>query len=75
MIPVFVWLTSLNRIIFKFIHVAANGIIAFFFMEYSVQFSHSIVSDPLRPHGLQHAGLPFPSPTPGAYSNLRPLRW
>ena len=30
----------------------------------------------LRPHGLQHARLPCPSPTPGAYSNLCPLsRW
>ena len=35
----------------------------------SVQFSHSVVSDALWPHGLQHAGLPCPSPTPGAYSN------
>ena len=29
----------------------------------SVQFSHSVVSDSLRPHGLQHARLPCPSPT------------
>ena len=30
----------------------------------------------LRPHGLQHARLPCPSPTPGVYSNSRPLsRW
>jgi len=36
----------------------------------SVQFSHSVMSNSLRPHGLQHARLPFPSPTPGAYSNL-----
>ena len=35
----------------------------------SVQFSHSIMSESLRPHGLQHARLPCPSPTPGAYSN------
>ena len=35
----------------------------------SVQFSCSVVSDPLRPHGLQHARLPCPSPTPGACSN------
>ena len=42
----------------------------------SVQFSHSIVSNPLRPHGLQHASLPSPSPTPGVYSNSSPLsRW
>ena len=30
----------------------------------SVQFSHSVVSDSLRLHGLQHARLPCPSPTP-----------
>ena len=39
----------------------------------SVQFSHSVVSDSLRPHGLQHARPPCPSPTPGAYSNSCPL--
>ena len=39
----------------------------------SVQFSHSVVSDSLRPHGLQHARLPCPSPTPRAYSNSCPL--
>ena len=43
---------------------------------YSVQFSHSIVSDSLWPHGLQHARPPCPSPTPGVYSNSSPLsRW
>ena len=35
----------------------------------SVQFRHSVVSDSLRPHGLQHARLPCPLPTPGACSN------
>ena len=39
----------------------------------SVQFSHSVVSDSLRPHGLQHARPPCPSPTPGVYSNSCPL--
>ena len=34
-----------------------------------VQFSCSVVSDFLRPHGLQHARLPCPSPTPRACSN------
>ena len=33
----------------------------------SVQFSHSVVSDSLRPHELQHARPPCPSPTPGVY--------
>ena len=39
----------------------------------SVQFSHSVMSDSLRPHGLQHARPPCPSPIPGAYPNLCPL--
>ena len=41
----------------------------------SVQFSHSVVSDSLLPHGLYHARLPCPSPTPGAYSNSCPSSW
>ena len=35
----------------------------------SVQFSHSVVSNSLRPHGLQHIRPPCPSSTPGNYSN------
>ena len=41
----------------------------------SVQFSCSVVSDSLRPHELQHARPPCPSPTPGAYPNSCPLSW
>ena len=42
----------------------------------TVQFSHSVVSNSLRPHGLQHARLPCPSATPGAYTNSCPsCRW
>ena len=37
----------------------------------SVQFSHSVVSDSLRPHESQHARPPCPSPTPGVHSNSR----
>ena len=33
------------------------------------------MSDSLQPHGLQHARLPCPSPTPGAYSHSCALRW
>ena len=36
-------------------------------------FSHSVVSDSFWPHGLQHARLPCPSPSPGACSNSYPL--
>ena len=35
----------------------------------SIQFSHSVVSDSLRPHESQHTRPPCPSPTPGVYSN------
>ena len=42
----------------------------------SVQFSHSVMSNSLWPHGLQHTRPPCPSPTPGVYSNSCPLsRW
>ena len=41
-----------------------------------VQFSHSVMSDSLWPHGLHHARPPCSSPTPGACSNSCPLsRW
>ena len=44
--------------------------------QISVQFSHSVVSDSLRPHESQHARPPCPSPSPGVHSNSRPLsRW
>ena len=39
----------------------------------AVQFSHTVVSNSLWPHGLQYIRLPCPSPTPGAYSNSCPL--
>jgi len=40
-------------------------------------FSHSVMSYSLRPHRLQHARIPSPSPTPGACSNSNscPLSW
>ena len=39
----------------------------------SVQFSHLVVSDSLRPHGLQHARPPCPSPAPRVYPDPCPL--
>ena len=41
----------------------------------SFQFSHSVMSDSLRPHELHHARPPCPSPTPGVYPNSCPLSW
>ena len=38
----------------------------------SVQFTHSVVSDSLRPHESQHARPPCPSPPPRVHSDSRP---
>ena len=48
----------------------------YIYMYVSVQFSRSVVSDSLRPHELQHARPPCPSPTPRVHPNSCPLcRW
>ena len=39
----------------------------------SVKFSHSVMSDSLQPHELQHARPPCPSPIPGVHADSRPL--
>ena len=39
----------------------------------SVQFSHSVMSNPLQAHGLQYTRPPCPSPAPSVYSNSCPL--
>ena len=36
---------------------------------------HSVMSDSLWPHGLQHARSPCPSPTLRVYTNSSPLSW
>ena len=43
--------------------------------NYSVQFSRLVVSDSLRPHELQHARPPCPSPTLRVHSNSHPSSW
>ena len=40
-----------------------------------IQFSHSVMSDSLRLHGLQHAKPPCPSPAPRVHPNSCPLSW
>ena len=40
----------------------------------SVQFSHSVMSDSLWPHELQHARPPCPSPTPGVHSDSMSIK-
>ena len=45
------------------------------FIHSDSQFCLSVVSDSLPPHGLQHARIPGPSPTPRACSNSCPSSW
>ena len=50
-----------------------KDVVSFQFNQWCpVHFSQSVVSDSLQPHGLQHARLPCPSPTPRACSNSCP---
>ena len=44
-------------------------------MASSLLFSHSVMTDSLRPHGLQHTRLPCPSPSPRVCSNSCPFSW
>ena len=53
---------SVNKLLQVFIQISSYWFI-------SVQFSRSVMSDSLEPHGLQHARPPCPSPTPSIYSN------
>ena len=70
------WATELNWIILSEISQTEKGKYHMISFICSVQFSHSVMSDSFWPHGLQHARLPCPSSTPGAYSNSCPSsRW
>ena len=55
--------------------VGWNGVFIFYgrIFLHTVQFSRSVVSNCLRPHELQHARPPCPSPTPRVYPNSCPL--
>ena len=54
------WKWKFSRKAFHYIHLLSD------------QISRSVVSDSLRPHELQHARPPCPSPTPGVHSHARP---
>ena len=49
--------------------------IKYLLISHSVQFSCSVMSNSLRPHGPQNSRPPCPSPAPGVDSNLCPLSW
>ena len=58
---------SIDRWVDKVVVRIHNGIFS------SVQSSHSVISNSLWPHESQYARPPYPSPTPGVYSNSRAL--
>ena len=64
--PVRRYNTSTSRFPYSFYHVEGVP---------SVQFGRSVMSNSLQPHGLHHARIPCPSPTPGACSNSYRLSW
>ena len=61
------WWTTLSALLLPYRNLAT------ILSKHTVQFSHSVVSDSLWPHGLQHARPPCPSPTPGVYSDSCPF--
>ena len=73
------WIQNISRFCFHIFTYISSYKHMYFEMwiaySLSVQFSGSVLSDPLGPHGLQHARLPCPSPNPRACSNSCPLRW
>ena len=70
---------DLGSVYIFYLHVRIHPAIYLRFVYFtvcSVQFSRSVVSDSLRPHELQHARPPCPSPTPGIHSDSCPSsRW
>jgi len=63
------WLDDLEiyRFLYKLFYFGPK------FYTIMIQFSHSVVSDSLWPHGLQHTRIPCLLPTPGDYSHSCPL--
>ena len=51
--------------VLEWVAIAFSNICTINSLLFSQSVSHSVVSDSLQPHGLQHARLPCPSPTPG----------
>ena len=76
------WLSDRTTIIVEYIIVdlfllCSTDLLIYlsFLFPCSVQFSCSVVSDSLRPHGVQHTRLPGASPSPRVCSNSCPLSW
>ena len=65
-----------GKVLSLIFNMMSRLLIAFHPRNNSVQFSCWVMYDSLRPHELQHARPPYPSPTAGVYPNPCPLsRW
>ena len=70
------WIDGVFILDFQAFRNMRNKLLLFKSSIYSVQFSNSVMSDPLWPHEMQHVRPPCPSPTPGVHPHLSPLsRW
>ena len=67
------WQISWLTLVQKLFTVSLNKSVTSYLTFSSVQFSCSVMSNSLWPHGPQHARPPCPSPTPGIYPNSCPL--
>ena len=72
---VFYFLLSLDVMYCIDFSNAELAFLGYIWLGCSVHFSHSVMSDSLQPHGLQHTRLPCRSPPPGACSNSCPSSW
>ena len=71
--PTYLWWALCGNLKMKSVNCMHLKSIACLHQVSSIHFSHTVMSDSLRPHGLQHARLLCPSPTPGVHPNSCPL--
>ena len=64
--------TLVGKVMSLLLNMLSRLVITFLPRSSSVQFSHSVMSDSLRPHESQHTRPPCPSPSPGVHSDSRP---
>ena len=69
------WAKWIYTVVRVFRNSEEGAVLFFIILFISIQFSCSVVSNSLRPHGPQHARPPCPSSTPGVYPNSCPLSW
>ena len=67
-----VWWSTVRLIHYSFLNPTETMTSEKHAQKIDLLFSHSVMFDSLRLHGLQHARFPYPSPSPGPCSNSYP---